>query len=139
MTVDGFSAALLVTALALVFFAIAGAITWGLAALLPRLPVTLLEPQARIKETEKVTGLKETVKIPPVTAPHAGQVAQVSVLPGQTLHFAQTLFIINTGNQSIAIRSAREGTVGEVRIVEGDTVQAGQVLMEYAEPGESKV
>src|SRR5512138_1875308 len=101
----GFSSALLITAFALVLFATAGAIAWGWSIFLARIPAQVSQPKFSNLGGEVVGGEIHPPLVQPVLAPHEGLVLQVSILPGQSIHFAQELFIIDTGKQMLAVRS----------------------------------
>jgi acetyl/propionyl-CoA carboxylase alpha subunit len=133
MTAIGFSSALLVSAFALAVFIVMGAIAWGLTLFLGRIPTA----QPKLITGDTTAGVGREAPTLPVTAPRAGLIVQVTVIPGQPVHFAQELFTIDTGRQVLAVRSAREGTAGEIQVEEGDQVEAGQVLMEFVEAGKT--
>ena len=68
-----------------------------------------------------------------VRAPIPGVILEVTVKPGQAVEYGESLFIIEAMKMRNSIRASRAGTVGEVLVSIGQTVNHNQELMTFAE------
>jgi pyruvate dehydrogenase E2 component (dihydrolipoamide acetyltransferase) len=67
---------------------------------------------------------------------HEGEVLAVRVNAGQAVHEGDIILEIETDKAAVEIPSPYTGTVLEIHVRPGDTVQVGQVLITFSEPGE---
>jgi oxaloacetate decarboxylase alpha subunit len=65
-----------------------------------------------------------------LTAPLAGNIFRVLVKPGQQVANREVLLILEAMKMETEVRSPRAGTVGNIAVKEGDTVELGQSLIE---------
>ena len=66
---------------------------------------------------------------PEITAPMPGKVLQVLVKPGDHVAVGDGLLILEAMKMENRLVVEAAGTVSDVRVADGDTVQGGQVLM----------
>jgi 3-methylcrotonyl-CoA carboxylase alpha subunit len=74
----------------------------------------------------------------PVTAPMPGTIRKVFVAPGQRVGAGEPLLVLEAMKMELPLRAADDATVAAVCCREGELVQAGAVLIEFAvnnEPG----
>lgn len=64
-----------------------------------------------------------------VTAPMPGKVVRVFVTPGDVVQARQGLVVVEAMKMENELRAARAGTVREVRVAEGESVEPGAVLV----------
>jgi biotin carboxyl carrier protein len=64
-----------------------------------------------------------------VTAPMPGKVVKVLVKPGDAVQARQGLVVVEAMKMENELRASREGRVREVAVTEGQSVDAGAVLM----------
>ncbi|MCL4560565.1 MAG: acetyl-CoA carboxylase biotin carboxyl carrier protein subunit [Chloroflexi bacterium] len=67
-----------------------------------------------------------------VLAPASGVILSVAVSPDDEVAFGQELCILEIAKVKNAVRAARIGRIGSVKVAPGDAVKQGQVLMEYS-------
>jgi len=65
----------------------------------------------------------------PVSAPLAGSIYKVPVTLGQSVASGEVLVIMEAMKMETEVRAARDGTVAEIRVKEGDAVQPGDTLL----------
>ena len=81
-------------------------------------------------ETGAASGHHVAALAPPeIVAPMPGKVLQVLVKAGDRVAVSDGLLILEAMKMENRIVAEAAGTVSEVRVVDGDTVQGGQVLM----------
>lgn len=64
-----------------------------------------------------------------VVAPMPGKIARILVKPGEAVHPRQPLIVVEAMKMENELRAAREGTVAEVHVREGASVEAGALLL----------
>ena len=64
-----------------------------------------------------------------VASPMSGKVVRVLVKPGDNVKGHQGLVVVEARKMEIELRAARDGRVREVAVAEGQSVDAGAVLM----------
>jgi acetyl-CoA carboxylase biotin carboxyl carrier protein len=64
-----------------------------------------------------------------IRAPMVGKIIEVVVEPGATVAADDDLVIIESMKMEIPVGAPRQGTVTELRVTAGDTVQEGDVLL----------
>ena len=64
-----------------------------------------------------------------VTAPMPGKVVRVLVTTGDVVHARQPLVVVEAMKMENELRAAREGTIAEVHAREGQSVDAGALLV----------
>ena len=64
-----------------------------------------------------------------LTAPMPGKVVRVMVAPGDAVAVRQALVVIEAMKMENELRSARAGRVKAVRVAEGQSVEAGALLV----------
>ena len=64
-----------------------------------------------------------------VTAPMPGKIVKVLVKPGDRVEPRQGLVVVEAMKMENELRARAEGTVADVRAVEGTTVEAGAILI----------
>jgi len=67
-----------------------------------------------------------------VAAPMPGRIVKVLVKAGDPVAARQPLVVVEAMKMENELRAARAGTVAEVRVVEGATVEAGAILVVIA-------
>ncbi len=65
----------------------------------------------------------------PVTAPLAGNIWKIHVVPGQAVKEGDVLFILEAMKMETEIRASKAGTVSSVTTKEGDSVSVGDTLL----------
>ncbi len=65
----------------------------------------------------------------PVTAPLAGNIFRVLVKPGQVVSEGEKIMVLEAMKMETDVSAPRGGTIGEVRVSEGDAVTLGQTLV----------
>ncbi len=68
-----------------------------------------------------------------VRAPIPGVIIDVFIKPSQNIEFGQPLFVIEAMKMRNSIRASRTGSVDEVLVAAGQTVNHNQELMTYTE------
>jgi biotin carboxyl carrier protein len=68
-----------------------------------------------------------------VRAPIPGVIVEILVNPGDVTDYGQPLFIIEAMKMRNKIRASRAGTIAEVRVISGQTVNHNEPLLEYTE------
>jgi propionyl-CoA carboxylase alpha chain len=66
-----------------------------------------------------------------ILSPASGVVVSVAVQPGDRVAFGQELCEFEIDGHKNAVRAARPGEVGAVRVAAGDIIARGQVIIEY--------
>ena len=89
-------------------------------------PVRLLDPRRRRQAGATGPGGSGPVR---VTAPMPGRVVRVLVTPGQAVTARQGLVVVEAMKMENELRAPRDGTVAELRVREGGTVEAGALLL----------
>ncbi len=64
-----------------------------------------------------------------VTAPMPGKIVRILVKPGETVHPRQPLIVVEAMKMENELRAIREGTVAEVHVRVGASVEAGALLV----------
>ena len=64
-----------------------------------------------------------------ITAPMPGKIVKVLVKPGDSVDARQALVIVEAMKMENELRSQKAGTVSEVRVMEGASVEAGAILV----------
>ena len=64
-----------------------------------------------------------------VVAPMAGKVTRVLVAPGETVKGRQPLVVVEAMKMENELRAARDGSVAEVHVRQGQSVDAGTLLV----------
>jgi len=64
-----------------------------------------------------------------ISAPMPGKVVRVMVEPGQTVRARQPIVVVEAMKMENALRTDRDGTVAEVRVAAGASVEAGALLV----------
>src|SRR5437868_4133442 len=68
----------------------------------------------------------------------AGDVLRVLVKPGDAIAMEQPVLELETDKATIEVPSSVAGTVGEIKVKQGDKVKVGQVILTVTEGGEAK-
>src|SRR3954467_14776358 len=68
----------------------------------------------------------------------AGDVVRVLVSPGDTIAKDQPVLELETDKATIEVPSSVAGTVGEIKVKQGDKVKVGQVILTVTESSDSK-
>ncbi len=68
-----------------------------------------------------------------VRAPIPGVIVEIQVKAGDEVDFGTPLFVIEAMKMRNAIRASRPGTVKEILVAIGQTVNHNELLLEYAE------
>jgi biotin carboxyl carrier protein len=71
-----------------------------------------------------------------VRAPMPGNILDIAVKPGDQVTVRQQLCSLEAMKMKNAIRSARDGVIATVEVIEGQTVAHGDLLFTFAEAGE---
>jgi len=69
---------------------------------------------------------------------HEGEIVEVLVAVGDRVREGQTVLVVETDKATTEIPSPVTGTVHEIRVKPGDTVQVGSVLITFLEEGDTK-
>ena len=64
-----------------------------------------------------------------IVAPMPGRIVKVLVKPGQSVSARQPLLVVEAMKMENELRAPRGGTVAEVRVAEGSSVEANAVLV----------
>ena len=64
-----------------------------------------------------------------IVAPMPGKIVRVAVTPGETVRARQTVVVIEAMKMENELRAGRDGTVGELHVREGASVEAGALLV----------
>jgi len=64
-----------------------------------------------------------------ILAPMPGKIARVSVKPGEAVRARQTVVVIEAMKMENELKAARDGVVGELNAREGESVEAGALLV----------
>jgi len=67
----------------------------------------------------------------------AGDVLRLLVKPGDTLAMDQPVLELETDKATIEVPSSVAGTVGEIKVKQGDKVKVGQVILTVTEEGKA--
>jgi methylmalonyl-CoA carboxyltransferase small subunit len=65
-------------------------------------------------------------------SPVSGLVASVIAQPGQTLQVGDVLLVLEAMKMETQVTASAAGKVAAIKVKTGDSVQAGQVLVEFA-------
>ena len=65
----------------------------------------------------------------PILAPMPGRIVKLLVKPGDTVTARQAVIVVEAMKMENELRSPKDGTVAEVRVSEGMSVEAGAVLV----------
>ena len=68
-----------------------------------------------------------------VIAPIPGRVARLLVAPGDTVAKGQVLLVLEAMKMELPLAAARDGTISSLRCAEGEMVEEGVELVEFAE------
>jgi biotin carboxyl carrier protein len=63
-----------------------------------------------------------------ITAPMPGKVVRVPARPGDAVRARQTIVVIEAMKMENELKAGRDGIVGELHVVEGESVEAGALL-----------
>jgi biotin carboxyl carrier protein len=64
-----------------------------------------------------------------IVAPMPGKIVRVAVTSGETVRARQTVVVIEAMKMENELRAGRDGTVGELHVREGASVEAGALLV----------
>ena len=64
-----------------------------------------------------------------IVAPMPGKIVRVLVQPGQAVHARQPLVVVEAMKMENELRADRDGTVTDLSVHEGDSVEAGALLV----------
>ena len=70
---------------------------------------------------------------PAVTAPMHGIVAEIRVMPGDTVEDGQVVAVIEAMKMMNEVRAHRSGTVSSIAVKAGDTIETGATLITFEE------
>jgi biotin carboxyl carrier protein len=91
-------------------------------------PVSMIDPRARLTR-----GLKAVASAGPgphaIVAPMPGRIVKVLVAAGDVVTAHQGLVVVEAMKMENELRSPKAGTVTEVRVTEGRSVDANAVLI----------
>jgi biotin carboxyl carrier protein len=90
-------------------------------------PVTVADP--RRAWTRAGRGHGDASGPRPITAPMPGRIVKVLVTPGEAVAARQGLVVVEAMKMENELRSPKDGTVAEVKVSEGMSVEAGAVLV----------
>ena len=82
-----------------------------------------------VAESGAATAGVTAVAAPEITAPMPGKVLQVLVEPGDRVELGDGLLLLEAMKMESRLTAEASGTVAEVRVVAGDMVVGGQVLV----------
>ena len=68
-----------------------------------------------------------------VRAPIPGVIISVLIKPGDTVEYSQELFVIEAMKMRNSIRASRSGSVAEILVTQGQTVNHNEILLRYSE------
>lgn len=105
------------------------------------LPSSAKTTQIEKPATSKPAPLPSTGHIPSgaalnvrdVRAPIPGVIISVLIKPGDTVEYGQELFIIEAMKMRNSIRASRSGSVAEILVIQGQTVNHNEVLLRFSE------
>jgi len=86
----------------------------------------------RQKRMEAASGGKRDAG-PELLSPMAGKVVAVQTSPGAVVAEGQVLMIVEAMKMENDLKAHKAGTISEVRVVEGQTVEIGDVLITIAD------
>jgi biotin carboxyl carrier protein len=91
-------------------------------------PLTLLDRRSRVARSRRspLAGTAGPVLVP---SPMPGRVARLLVSPGEVVAARQGLVVVEAMKMENELRAPRAGTVAEVRVRQGDAVEAHTVLV----------
>ena len=90
-------------------------------------PVTIVDRRRRRREGSGEGGDDAQPQV--IVAPMPGRIVKVLVQPGEAVQARQGLVIVEAMKMENELRSPRSGTVAEVRVREGASVEANAVLV----------
>jgi biotin carboxyl carrier protein len=64
-----------------------------------------------------------------LVAPMPGKIVRVSVKPGDVVHARQPLIVVEAMKMENELRAGRDGTIAEIHVKEGASVDAGALLV----------
>jgi biotin carboxyl carrier protein len=89
----------------------------------------LTERQVRL---QRASGKDGRAGGPELKSPMAGKVVAVQCAPGESVKRGKVLVIVEAMKMENDLKAHIDGVVGEVRVVAGQTVEVGQVLLTIA-------
>src|ERR1044071_2377442 len=98
----------------------------------------------RKKPIPQCRSLRSFSPVPDFTLPElgenvsAGDVLRLLVKPGDTLAMDQPVLELETDKATIEVPSSVAGTVGEIKVKQGDKVKVGQVILTVTDGGKAE-
>jgi len=84
-----------------------------------------------LAQVKKAAGITDTVRIKSVSAPMPGMVVQVHYQPGHQVNKGDPLVVMEAMKMENDIKSPLSGKIRAVRVSAGQSVEKGQVLVEF--------
>ncbi len=90
--------------------------------------IEIIDAQAKAKALRKANNPEEETKI--ITSPMSGNIVKIAVSPEQEVKIGQLLLIVEAMKMQTEYRSAFNSRVKKITVQNGDTISAGQLLIE---------
>jgi biotin carboxyl carrier protein len=90
-------------------------------------PLTILDRQRRGRRGDQEAGADSQPRT--IVAPMPGRIVKVLVKPGEAVQARQGLIVVEAMKMENELRAPRDGTVEDVRVAEGSSVEANAVLV----------
>jgi methylmalonyl-CoA carboxyltransferase small subunit len=94
-------------------------------------PVTLHIPAAPVTTTPKPTGAAPVNEEKVARSPVSGIVVRATAQVGQTLQVGDVLLILEAMKMETSVTSPVTGKVKSINVAQGDSVQNGQIVVEF--------
>jgi len=95
----------------------------------PVVPATLQSAPTAAPQPETVAETAADDKL--CRSPVAGVVIKVNVEPGQTMRADELMIVLEAMKMETNVAASRPGKVKSVRVAQGDSVKANQVVVEF--------
>jgi methylmalonyl-CoA carboxyltransferase small subunit len=95
----------------------------------PVVPATLQSAPTAAPQPETVAETAADDKL--CRSPVAGVVIKVNVEPGQTMRADELMIVLEAMKMETNVTASRPGKVKSVRVAQGDSVKANQVVVEF--------
>jgi len=96
-------------------------------------PDSLENSQPSIQESKTGAASAPGITTNSVTAPIPGVIVSIAVRPGDEVNPGQELCVLEAMKMMNTIRAARRGVISDLFVAVGQTVNHGDILMEFAD------